>query len=213
MHTITQIEVQKKNEKRLNIYLDGAFAFGLDEEVVIRHHLHEGDQLEESVINKILLLEERTKTKGKALSLLSYRMHSVEELKKKLKEKGFAERTISDVIQDLIRVGLLDDKQFALAYVQTRMIQKPMSKRFLRQELISKGIEDVLIEHAVEKEYGTRSETEVALDLIRKKILRHQSNEADPKKIRKTISDFLMRRGFDWDVIGEVVRGIDIEQF
>ena len=205
-HIITQIETQKRNQKRLNIYLDGIFAFGLEEEVALRHHLHEGDRLKESTIDEILLVEERTKAKEKALTFLSYRMRSVEELKKKLKEKEFAERTIDQVIQDFLRVGLLDDRQFASVYVQNRMIQKPMSRRLLRQELISKGIEGVIIEHAIEKEYGTCSENEVALDLIRRKVLRHQSNKMDIKKVRKKISDFLMRRGFDWDVIGEVMR-------
>ncbi len=205
-YIITQIESQKKNIHRFNIYLDGTFAFGLEEEVALKHHLHEGDRLKESTIEEILLVEERTRAKEKALRLLSYRMRSVEELRKKLNEKKFTKMSVEPVIQDLLRVGLLDDRQFATAYVQTHMIQKPISKRLLHQELLSKGIDDDIAEQAVEKEYGARSETEVAIDLVRKKIEKYRSGQVEPKKIRKKISDFLLRRGFNWDVIGEVMR-------
>ncbi len=205
-HTITQIETQKKNVHRFNIYLDGAFAFGLEEEVALRHHLHEGDRLKASTIDEILLVEEKTRAKEKALSLLAYRMRSVEELKKKLKEKGFSERIVEPVIQDLLRVGLLNDRQFASAYVQTRMTQKPMSKQLLRRELSAKGISNDMAEQAIEKEYGTRSETEVALGLVQKKIEQYRSGQIESVKIRKKISDFLVRRGFSWDVIVEVIR-------
>ncbi|MBN2030827.1 RecX family transcriptional regulator [bacterium] len=212
-HIITQIETQKRNVHRLNIYLNGTFAFGLEEEVALRHHLHEGDRLKESTIEEILLVEERTRAKEKALRLLAYRMRSVEELRKKLHEKGFTERIIEPVIQDLLRVGLLDDQQFATAYVQTRMVQKPMSTQLLRQELSFKGIGNDIAEQVIEEEYGARSETEVAVGLARKKMEQYRSGRIESKKMRKKVSDFLLRRGFNWDVIGEVMREIDIGQF
>jgi regulatory protein len=205
-HIITQIETQKKNTGRFNIYLDGAFAFGLEEEVVLRHHLHKGDRLKASTIDEILLVEEKTRAKEKALAYLSYRMRSVEELRKKLNEKGFAGRTIEPVIEDLLRVGLLNDQQFASAYVRSRMIQKPMSKRLLLRELFARGIENTIAEETVEKEYGNHSEFEVAIELVRKKGERLCSDRIESRKIKKRISDFLARRGFNWDVIGEVIR-------
>jgi len=47
-YRITQIEPQKRREDRVNIYLNGIFAFGLNKEVVLKHHLHEGDELKEA---------------------------------------------------------------------------------------------------------------------------------------------------------------------
>ena len=81
-----------------------------------------------------------------------------------------------------------------------------MSKRLLRQELFSKGIEEGVAEQAIGKEYGPHSEAEVAVDLVRKKIERYRSGQIESRKIRKRISDFLIRRGFNWEVVGEVVR-------
>ena len=202
-YQITQIEEQKHRKDRLNIYLDGAFAFGLDSEVVIRHHLHEGDELTERLIDDILLAEEKTRAKEKALSYLNYRARSIEELKRKLEEKQFSNRVIQRVIGDLIRVGLLDDKRFAATYVHSRMIQKPMGKRLLRQELLSKGIDEEMADEAVDEAYGSRSEAEVARGLIRKRLRGLSPEKKDPEKQRKRLSDFLFRRGFNWEVINE----------
>ncbi len=203
---ITQIEPQKRREDRVNIYLNGIFAFGLNKEVVLKHHLHEGDELKESVIDDILLVEERTRAKQKALALLSYRARSVEELRKRLGEKEFSGRTVGRVIEDFLRVGLLDDREFASAFVHSRMMQKPMGKRLLRQELFSKGIDEETVERVIDEVYGDRSELDVARELIRKRIRRYSGGEKEAKKIRKKLSDFLLRRGFDWEVITAVLQ-------
>lgn len=205
-YRITGIEVQKNNEGRVSIYLDGAFAFGLDKEVSLKHNLHEGDELEESVIDEILLMEERTRAKQKALALLAYRARSVEELRKKLKEKDFSERTIDRVIDDFLQVGLLDDRQFASAYVHSRMLQKPMGKRLLRQELFSKGIDEEEAEKAVEEVYSDLSEVNVAKDLVQRRIQKSKMGGEEMKKQKKKLSQFLLRRGFDWGVISEVLQ-------
>lgn len=200
-HRITQIESQKRREDRVNIYLDGTFAFGLDKEVALKYQLHEGDELTESMIDDVLLAEERTRAKQKALALLSYRARSVNELRKKLKEKDFSERTINRVIEDFLRVGLLDDTKFASDFVHSKMAQKPMGKRLLRQELFSKGVDEETTEKAIAEVYGDRSEIEVARELTRKRVKRYGGSEEEAKKKKRRLSDFLLRRGFDWEVI------------
>ncbi len=202
-HRVTAIEPQKNRKDRVNIYLDGVFAFGLNQEVVLKLNLRPGDEIEERVIDEILLAEERTRAKEKALSLLSYRARSVEELRKRLKEKGFSDRTVEKVIEDFVRVGLLDDKKFASDYVHSKMIQKPMGKRMLREELFSRGIDEETAEKAIEEAYSERSEVDVARDLFRRRMKRYRGDDV---KLRKKLSDFLRRRGFDWDVINTVLQ-------
>ncbi|MFC1569219.1 regulatory protein RecX [bacterium] len=201
---ITSIEPQKKYPNRRNVYLDDAFAFGLDEEVVLKHHLHPGDEISEEMIQNILMEEEITRAKKKALSLLSYRARSIEEIRERLSQKGYDENIIDTIIEDFLRVGLLNDDSFASAYVQTRMIQKPMSKRMLIQELKQKGVEALLAVRAVQEGYGEKSEFEVARALIESKLIRYRHDNL--MKIRKKISDFLTRRGFDWEIVSEVIK-------
>ncbi|MBN1783318.1 RecX family transcriptional regulator [bacterium] len=200
---ITDIEVQKKNPGRRSIYLDGAFAFGLDEEVVLKHHLHEGDELEDTVIQHILIEEETARAKKKALALLSYRSRSVFEIRDRLGKDGYDGSVIDRVADDFMRVGLLDDTAFASAYVQTRLIQKPMGKRLLLQELRQRGIDESLAGRAVEQGYGGRSEYDMAREIIEPRLRRYRKDT--PVRMKKKVSDFLSRRGFEWDVIGEVL--------
>lgn len=198
---ITRLETQKHDNERVSVYLDDAYAFGIKKEVILRHNLHEGDEISEEKIYEILLVEERTKAKEKALSLLGYRARSTNELKKKLSEKGFSERTIDRVITDFKRVGLLDDTQFAAMYVRSRMLQRPMGKRLLKQELRQKGITEDIIDPVLADEYGEESEVEVARKLILKKRKKPLGDDISAQKEKKKLYNFLVRRGFDWEVI------------
>jgi regulatory protein len=205
---ITQIEPQKGHPNRVSIYLDGSFAFGLDREVVIKNHLHEGDKVTEDKIQNVLLGEEKRRAKEKALALLSYRARSIKELRDRLLKKGFSETTVSSVINDFIRAGLLDDNQFAMLFARNRMVHKPVSKRLLQFELQRKGIKEETAYSAVEGAYEDQTEILVARELVVKKTQGHQP--VNPK-LKKKVSDFLVRRGFGWDVISEVISEIDEE--
>lgn len=204
---ITSIETQKRDSSRVNVYLDGAFAFGLPKDVVIRQHLNEGDEIDEDLIANVLLQDELARAKQKALAFLSYRSRSIQELGSKLKTKGFSERTIIRVIDDFVRVGLLDDRAFAAAYAQTRMIQKPMSKRLLKKELMFKGVPESTANTAIEEIYGNQTELEVAVSLVRKRFA--GKPDINEQKIKKRLSDFLARRGFSWEIISEAMRELN----
>jgi regulatory protein len=202
---ITGIETQKNNPDRVNIYLDGAFGFGLARQVVIQQHLHEGDRLTDAVIDRVLLKEEIVRAKNGAIRLLSYRARSVEELRKKLSERGYSSRVIERVIGDFLRAGLLDDRSFAMAFARSRLSQKTMGKRLLRQEVMKKGIPGDLAEEAVEEAFGEREETDLALELGRKK---RKLLKGDALQVKRKLSAFLYRRGFSWDVIAQVLKEV-----
>ena len=202
------METQKKRNNRVNVFLNDGFAFGLDKRVVLEHGLHEGDALSDAAIEELLVSEERVRAKEKALALLTYRARSVEELRKKLLEKGFSEASVGTTVKDLQRVGLLDDAAFASSFVRTRMADKPMSRRMLAFELRKKGVEEGVVESAVEEEYGVDSEVEVARRLLAKRMQRYTG---DPKRTKKRLADFLGRRGFGWDVISTVLREMEWE--
>ena len=200
---ITAIETQKNNPDRVNLYIDGVFALGLDKAVIIKNDLHQGDEVTEEVIEEILLEEEMTRAKAKALTYLGYRARSVEELRKKLLGKKFSEITVNRVIENLLRVGLLNDLQFALAFARSKMRRRPVGKRLLLQELIRHGIDNDLGKQVVEEVYEGRLEKDVALKLGRKKL---DNVHGDEKTVRRKLSGFLMQRGFDWGVISTVIQ-------
>ena len=199
---ITALEPQIHREDRVNVYLDGAFAFGLDRETVLVNALHEGDEITEHMIDDVLLSEERVRAKDRALGCLSRRSHTVRELTMKLQRMGFSGRTTARVVHDFSRVGLLDDGQFARLFASSQMSRNPVGKRLLRDMLKVRGIEEETAKQAVEEAYGPSSEIDVVRKLVRK---RKPAEGIRNLKEKKKLAGFLTRRGFGWDVIRTVL--------
>jgi regulatory protein len=200
---ITQIQVQKKRKNRCSIFLDDEYAFGLDQDIVLQFGLKKGDQLTEQQVEQILLNEEKKKAKDRALKFLSYRDRSEKEIRTKLKDIGYDEKIIEWVIGELKRLKFLDDERFAQSYAQTQMITRPMGEYYLRRELKQKGLEAELIEQTIEKVYEEKDQLSVAIELAQQRKKRYKN--IDEIKAKKRVSDFLLRRGFDWDVVSEVM--------
>ena len=79
----------------------------------------------------------------------------------------------------------------------------------LKMELGIKGVKEVIILGVIESEYGSLTESEVAGRLARRKLDRYSG---DPVKAPKRIADFLLRRGFSWDIINPIIRDIRNEE-
>jgi regulatory protein len=203
---ITKIETQRKNPKRKSIYLNHKFAFGLDEETLIKHGLRVGGGLTDEKIESILQTEQKRKAKEIALNFLSYRSRSEKEISDKLKKKGFSPENIEGVISDLKRVNLLNDYDFACGWIKDRLKNRPKGMLLLKQELFKKGIEKKIIEKALKEFYPKKDEVQIALDLIKRREKRYKG--LDRKLARKRMSDFLLRRGFSYEVVKEVLDGI-----
>lgn len=201
--TITQIVVQQRRKNRCSIFLDNEYAFGLDQEIVLQFGLKKGDVLTEQQIEEISINEERKRAKDRALNFLSYRDRSEKEIRTKLNDVGYDENIIEWVIGELQRLKFLDDERFAQSYAQTQMITRPVGEYFLKRELKQKGVAEELIEQTIEKTYQEKDQFSVALELAQQRKKRYK--DVDEIKAKKRVSDFLLRRGFSWDVVAEVM--------
>jgi regulatory protein len=117
--TITALIAQKRNRERVNVYLDGEFAFGLAASAAIG--LHKGQTLSDEEIAQLRALDQAEKAHQRALNFLSYRPRSVAEVQRNLREKDVPEEIIEQEIKRLERVGLLDDEAFARYWIARRV--------------------------------------------------------------------------------------------
>jgi len=205
MPRITKIESQKKNPKRRSIFLDGEFAFGLDEEVLYKYGLKIGEELDQKKIDQILESEVKKESKDAALKFLSYRMRSEKEVRDKLKKKEFANDLIDEVIKDLKRINLLDDSNFASAFVRDKISNKPQGKILLKQELWEKGIKEETIEKVL-KEYFEDEDEELNLakNLLEKRKKRYEN--LDKNIAKRRMMSFLLRRGFSYEIVKQALK-------
>ena len=137
---ITAIEPQQKNPQRVNVYLDGEFAFGLA--TVVAAWLKAGQELDEDRIASLKTQDEREITFQKALHFLSYRPRSSAEVRQNLSKRGTSESLIEETLRRLQSSGLVNDEDFARAWVENRNTFRPRGKPALRMELRRKGLSD-----------------------------------------------------------------------
>lgn len=200
---ITAIEPQKKNKQRVSIFLDGEYAFGLEVFLQEKYHLKTGDVLREKQVKDLLLKEEKQRLRNKAFHYLALRAHGERELFRKLQQKGFDDALIGEVISELKASHYLDDWEFARAFVRNRLTHKPVGQRHMRHQLRFRGIADEIIEAVLKEIYAEVDPAKLAAELVTKRRTRYRNLSERERKRR--LADFLNRRGFDWEIIRDVV--------
>lgn len=197
--TITALVVQKRNKERVNVYLDGEFAFGLALAEAIK--LKKGQTLSDEDIARLKALDEVEVVHERALNLLSYRPRSAEEVRRKLRDskQDFSDTAIETVIERLERAGLLDDEAFARYWVDNRERFNPRSARALRHELRQKGVSD----QVADKVLADLDEQDAAYRAAQAKVRRYA--HADEDEFRKRMGGYLSRRGFAYGVVRDVL--------
>jgi regulatory protein len=148
--------------------------------------------------------EEQQRAKEYVLKLLSYRMRSVGETRDRLARRGFSPELIARTVRDLSQVGLLDDREFSRAWVRNRIATNPVGKRIIRLELARKGVSKAIVDGVLEEAAEEYDERELAMRVVRKKL--RQYAHLDPVVARRRLTAALVRRGFDYEVIGAVTR-------
>lgn len=137
-----------------------------------------------------------------ALKLLERQRRPRADLHRRLAERGFAAATIDEVLARLASVGLVDDVEFARAFLAGRWGRRPSGWFRLQQELRAKGIADadVLAARAVlEQREGGVDEISSARKLLAQ--VAHRYAKLEPRVRNQRLWALLARRGFDGEVI------------
>jgi len=200
--TITALEVQARDQSRVNLYLDGRFAFGLSASTATEAGLRKGNHLTSEGIAELLKGDAKERAFLQAFNYLSFRGRSVAEMERYLLGKDHAPETVGTVIQRLRDLHYLDDSVFALSWVENRQRSKPRGARLLRTELIQKGIARDAIDHAITQASG--DEAPLALDAARKRVATLQA--ADYGEFSRKLGGYLSRRGYSSDVVWSTVK-------
>lgn len=212
MPVVTSIEPQKKNLKRFNVFLDGQFAFGADEDLVVTYRLVPGKIIQKEDLEKLVFESEVGKLMERIYGLFSVRTRSEKEIKDYLKQLSFKRKIkgkeeISELVQNLLverlkQKGLINDLEFAKAWIEARRRSKQKGERALRAELLQKGIGREIIDEVVGED-GEENEEKLARAALDKKM-RFWKN-LSPLEFKKKATEFLLRRGFDYSLVKKIL--------
>lgn len=200
MKKITAIEIQKRSPSRVNIHLDGEFAFGLAS--IVAAWLRVGQELDEGRIEQLQAEDARERALQQAMLFLSYRARSESEIRKNLQKHEISEAVIEQTLEKLRNEGFANDGQFARAWVENRSAFRPRSRRMLALELRQKGLDDESMRTALQ----SVDDEALAYEAAQKRAARYKNLEW--KDFRKKLSNFLARRGFSYSVTAPVVARI-----
>ena len=200
MPEITLIKPQK-NGKRVNIYLDNKFGFGIDLENYVVLGLKEGKEYSQEEINEIVKKAQFQKTLDKLLRFATLRPRSKREVRDWLKKKEVHESIFDELFERLNRLELIDDEKFAKWWIDQRLSFKPRGKRALSYELFQKGIDKTIVEKVLNN--SEIDESKIAKELLEKNAYKWKKYKGFEEKQKK--SQFLARKGISWDSIKKVV--------
>ena len=150
-------------------------------------------------------------TYDRALDLLAFRARSVEELRRKLVQKGEDAGEIARVIDRLRDQNLLDDADFARQFARTRFLAASASRFRIVQELGRKGVARAIAEQAVgDVQEADGVDPAVAIQRVAEKKWRLLA-KLDAFTRRRRLYAFLARRGFNPDEIKSVMNTLGEE--
>ncbi len=197
---VTEISSQRDPD-RVNVFLDGAFAFGLDREVAELEMLAVGDDLDAERIARLRAADDVARATTAALGLLARRPRSERELRDRLRHKGHAPSAIDAAVTKLEGWRYLDDADFARYWVENRAANQPRGRRLLEQELRLKGVDRETVRETIAA--AELDEAAAALELGRAKLRSYAGQE--PAVVRRRLAGFLARRGYGFDVFRPVL--------
>lgn len=197
MPIITGLEVQKRDKQRVNVYLDGEFAFGLS--LIEAAQLRKGQELTDRQIAQLRADDEIDRAYNHAIRFLGYRPRSTAEIEKNLRQHRYTDEAIEAVIVKLSEQKYLDDEAFARYWVANRTEFKPRGARALRAELRQKGVADAIIDAVLSEQNSYDDAYRAAQSKVRR--YKHKTRA----EFRQKVGQFLLRRGFEYHIIRPVL--------
>lgn len=200
---ITAIKQQVKQAGKYSIFVDAKYSFSLSGSELIKSRLVPGQEIDVKQLKALKNTAVVDKAFGRAINLLSRRPRSEWELRDYLKRKEYGPETIEVVINKLAEYGYIDDKDFAIQWVNSRRLLKSTNKRHLQQELRQKHIASGVIDEVISQD--ETDDRQVLRQLVDKKRSRY------PDKIK--FMQYLSRQGYNYDDIKAVLEGTDELQY
>jgi regulatory protein len=191
---ITKIVQQVKKHDRYSIFVDEKYSFSLSESALLESKLHSGQELAREQVEEYKQLSNDDKLYGRALNYVALRPRSVWEVEFYLKRKDSPAPLIEQITNKLLRLGLLDDKKFAEAFIHDRRLLRSASTRKLQLELRKKHIANDIIEQVLAED--ETDEGSVLKELIAKKRQQTKYKEDNLK-----LMQYLARQGFSYSDI------------
>lgn len=211
---ITKLTAGVRDPNRVNVFLDGRFAFSLDVAQVVDLGVKVDQEISPEGLKELKDASEFGKLYQRTLEWVLTRPHSVRETKNYLKRRQIKRRQLNKqrereekkplaelrddmmelVVERLIAKGYLNDEKFAMYYIENRYVRRGISHKRLKVELRGKGVDVDVINKLLDQE--VRDENEEVMKMIAKKRRKYDDFR---------LVNYLVRQGFSYQLAKESV--------
>lgn len=221
---ITSIQAVPESPSHQQLFLNDTPFVVIHTSLVEKFGLRIGLEIEAKTVEKLIAADEVMRAKNYVLGLLREERNNTEiegsedarpvgkskiytksEIEQRLEREGFSTAAIQTSIEELIRSGHIRDQKYAENWIARRQKSNPRGKTVLKRELVDKGIDRETAEQVVAK-VETEDETEVALQIAKKRVKQYQQLPVHVAKRR--LHGFLARRGFGAEIVRHVLEQI-----
>lgn len=206
---ITKIELQKRNKDRVNVYINEEFLFACSAELIYTYGLSKDKEIDIDSLKDIIDKDNWIKCKSCALKTIERTYKTQKQIFDKLVQKEYDEKAINKTIDFLKEYKFIDDEKYTEAYIKDKL--KSQGKNKIKYALINKGINEALIKEklsCLDKDI----EENTALKLAEKKYKLLIKNESDIRNIYKKLGDYLIRNGYNLDIVQNTLNNIVKEE-
>ena len=196
---ILSIKRSTRYNDRIIVKLDDKSVFRVPEDAFVLNPLHIGETVTLDEIDDYDVKMRFQEAKDAAFKLLSFRMRSIAEMRKRLKEKSFSQIEIDHVIDKLTKLNYLNDVEFGKAFVKEKIKNKKIGPKAIKSELFPHQLSPDFVDELIESVYKKYKINDlITFHLKRKKIKKNtQMNKSDLSRL----NNYLLRKGFEWDNI------------
>ncbi|MEG1778905.1 MAG: RecX family transcriptional regulator [Oscillospiraceae bacterium] len=189
MAILSKITVTKL--MRYALFFDDEFTFSIDEKTLAENHLKVGISLNEEQINQLKEQSNYEYAKQKALSLLGYKDYTKNMLVKRLQTYEIDAQSATDAAYRMEELGLINEQDYAMRLSRDLVRLKKYSCYKVTQELKTRGLDEEIIQIAIEQ-FTEDSFPKRIAEVIQKKYLR----DLDTPKGKNRAINGLVRLGY-----------------
>jgi SOS response regulatory protein OraA/RecX len=217
---VTKLEPQQRDASRLNVYVDGGYAFALDGDVVAEVGLQVDAVLTDELQGRIEVADQRRSARARALRFLGHRERSRAEVARRLLQDDYPAALVEEVGDWLEGLGYVDDRRYAAAFARHKRTAGWGARR-IASELERQGVDrDIARCEAAEPADEDASTSDgsgaansgqsVAEDRLIALVSRRFGTQlvAGDEGAGRRAGAFLARRGHEWQTIRRVLDAV-----
>lgn len=196
------VEIVSVDKRKQKIVLDNDMVFVLYNRELKKYDIQSDGYIESNTFNVIMEDVLYPRAKERALYIIGGGDKTIKQLKDKLKAGLYPEEIIDRVIEFLVKYNYVDDKRYALSYINAK--KNSYSRKKIEGELIQKGISREVVREALAEQFGDSEKDTITLLLKKNKYKNLLEDDIGKKKVIAS----LVRKGFDYEIITRCINVI-----